>query len=498
MKENLLVTIARAHAEGKTEELNFLAKEIAPGLEAQVKKSFEQGGVRQLMLDLALKNYEARDILLDYNLINADQADRIRGLNRPKKLEPYDSFLEEGRKLTSKALKKEIRELGQIFFLTGQDIKEIYNISRYVSAISLINKAFSKPVSERLKDYILAELGKGRDIYEIANLTQRSVPYIRTKLVEYGLDLDSIKTQLENKYSISDERITKRVKEMRRLALEGKSLPSIGKEVGVSRQRAKQVIDFLGIHDAWKLAREIDKGNVLSPEALEKRNAVENLLDLLKTRKSKLEEALEPRDREALHAAEKYYSSPHRRFTLEDYYSIFRTYFESKERGDIHFKDLGRKTGKRYNSVSRILRSQGYETENKAPRLPKEKKDILRASPLTAVDIKYLFNCPSPQIFANRNIKRCIARFGRRKTWEFLTYRKASEIYEATDAGFSVQEVKELIGSSETLINYALENRPAIARPISETIRKFCGLDSYEKPYLTTELKSKMVQRCEH
>lgn len=76
--------------------------------------------------------------------------------------------------------------------------------------------------------------------------------------------------------------------------------------------------------------------------------------------------------------------------------------------------------------------------------------------------------------------------FGTRRK---LTYRLASEMYEAQDLGFTKEETMQLFDAPETIVDYALEHRIRIGTEIMLALRELYKTSQITKPYLTEELR---------
>ena len=66
-----------------------------------------------------------------------------------------------------------------------------------------------------------------------------------------------------------------------------------------------------------------------------------------------------------------------------------------------------------------------------------------------------------------------------------LNYRTASQIYEARDAGFSIEETLELLEKDERVYGYALEHELEISEHIINNLRIMFPDKKITKPYIT-------------
>ena len=66
-----------------------------------------------------------------------------------------------------------------------------------------------------------------------------------------------------------------------------------------------------------------------------------------------------------------------------------------------------------------------------------------------------------------------------------VTYRLASQIYEAYDVGFTIGESVELLDSSERKVRWALEYRDKVEPVLVRTLQKMFRDKEITTPYLT-------------
>ena len=73
------------------------------------------------------------------------------------------------------------------------------------------------------------------------------------------------------------------------------------------------------------------------------------------------------------------------------------------------------------------------------------------------------------------------------------TYRLASQVYEAIDAGFEREEIKELLETSDNAIDYVLRYKSKIAPVIKDALKKLYPSKKVTRPYRTWKLISKRM-----
>ena len=124
-----------------------------------------------------------------------------------------------------------------------------------------------------------------------------------------------------------------------------------------------------------------------------------------------------------------------------------------------------------------------------------KKELILRAAstPLSAADLEYFTGIPAHSIGqyilkeGEREQKASTAgikSFDYKKTKEILTYRLASEIYEARDCGFTPEDTIFLLDSQQQVVEYALEHEKKISKTIINALQNLYPEKSITKPYL--------------
>lgn len=178
--------------------------------------------------------------------------------------------------------------------------------------------------------------------------------------------------------------------------------------------------------------------------------------------------------------------------------SLFVTYeFCQKKNIKLSLEELGGEIKRE--RVGKILREVGLEPlhgTRKVTRTPMEKKAaIVRALQLNLgvsdLDLAYFLDLP---IYTIENIRRWrkiptrdhvkpLKKFG--KNGEFLTYRLPSQIYEVNDAGYTTEEIAELLKMPVETIRYALRQRGEIAPVIERTLRVLYPHEKIERPYRT-------------
>ena len=280
------------------------------------------------------------------------------------------------------------------------------------------------------------------------------------------------------------------LKEIIPLAKEGLTLVKIGEEVGLVKERVRQIINQSGNYDAYRNARRIRKNKDKPDPELDPNR--KEFLFLLEERIEQLAKIEGP----GWEAAVQYYRKLGRINSnfLEIVAKALTHYFSARESGKkLSLAELGRGTTLEKGSyLGKILASFGlepfYGTRDRNP-LPLWKKEAIHRSNNTILspkDIGYFLNVPSKLVISRfsklNNSKPQSNRYIHEK--KSLTFRLASQIYEAADAGFSPSETLELIGTASSgIINDALDKRKIIEPEIISALHVIYNDETICKSY---------------
>ncbi len=270
---------------------------------------------------------------------------------------------------------------------------------------------------------------------------------------------------------------------------QGLSLNEIGARTQNTREGVRQYINFSGQYNLWRDARQEVK-NAHNEEIQRRQELYRQLITVLEGRVAQLTQneswavqmALK---REALIEA-KPTSVPYKKIV-----KIFERYERAQRRGKkISLEELGKDISSAA-YVGRILERVGvepmYGSRRESSRYKEKKKAVERLAQIGMPnrDIAYFVGLPEhlpQQHFARRNTKNTAEAFIFSSQ---LTYRLASRIYEAQDLGFKPNEIAQLLDAREKVVNYAIENRASIKKPIIEALRVVYNDKKYNKPYKT-------------
>ena len=287
------------------------------------------------------------------------------------------------------------------------------------------------------------------------------------------------------------------------------TLRELGASLKLSHEGARQYLMETGKYEEWKekkgeqkQEREKEK-QIFRQKRETEYKAKQDLLSLLKERlyqKAQQEGWATRKAVEAFYARDRLEGS---KYTIENIMPIFQRYEQAqKEDRKLSLVELAEGTVFCFEEVGRLLREISVEPmygpgrpsrrNNSSP----EANAIDRAYenvPMTAPDIAYFLDIPS-HIVGNRfwtKGKRPISppngvkrfSFGKNKGVTVLTYRLASQIYEAADLGFNNTEVTELLETTPKVVEYALTERKNLEANIINALHVLYPEEEIKKPY---------------
>jgi len=282
----------------------------------------------------------------------------------------------------------------------------------------------------------------------------------------------------------------------------GLSMSEIAKETGVSKQAVHQYLSSSLLIMEYKRIQDKKKGDSIS--GLRKsRGSLVTLLNLRK-RELELEEFAQENDVDKTSFAYRKLSEIRRghpkvkAYSLNQLYNVFFKYWEGLDgESKPSYQEMADFAGLKYHSdVQKILGFVGLKTFNKkyCNRLSVTQKEAIRRGlklQISYEDIAYIVGCNSKNFFSLKNpdiVNRRISFYAYTfsdGSGEKLSYRVASQIYEAKDADFSDDDTLELIdGCSQRKIDYAVENRGEIEGFIINCLRHMFPLRNIDKGYL--------------
>jgi hypothetical protein len=349
-------------------------------------------------------------------------------------------------------------------------------------------------------------IGKLRELYDRGLTLQQAAremstapANIRARVQAYDLNLPFLSPQLPATDENVQVALTNADPDERglvRAILQGNSLPKIGKHFDFTSEYARQYIKDHQLRLLWQKARTSAKQHT---EAKELHHARENFLPLLEKRfqqqlnspdfswsEKKSAEYIHDRSWISCDAL-----SPQRIF------KVYHSYEKAKSKGNkISFKSIGREAAVSPPVAWSLLKKAGCVSLNwtvvQRHSISAEKKAKIREASLLEISLKDLeyFSGLSSICFIRYGTKRkphttYIKSFG--SSPPRLTYRLASQIYEAEDLGFTPPQIQELFGITEAHVNYVSANRMEIQRPIMKALQIFHPEREITKPYFSKD-----------
>ena len=180
---------------------------------------------------------------------------------------------------------------------------------------------------------------------------------------------------------------------------------------------------------------------------------------------------------------------------------IYIRYFEAKGQGKkLSLAKLGKGTGLYNSEIGKILSKTGLEPlyGKKVRHMTSQwKKDaIKRAFPLDVnpPDIAYFLELPEHIIYQSMKMigprpkrQEFIAKPLANTGLPDLTYRLASQIYEAKDLKFKTQEIAELLNTKKIIVDHMLKNETIISLKILDILKTLYPEKNITTPYIQTK-----------
>ncbi len=287
----------------------------------------------------------------------------------------------------------------------------------------------------------------------------------------------------------------------------GLTLEETGKKCKCTRENVRQYINKSGQYNKWTKARN-DNTTAETRNRFGGKIQLSELHSLFLSTVRQRTETLAKEEGFATEKAIGYLHSYKRRdvnsYSFDTVHKLFKEYEDAvKGNEKISFETFGDKFGMWSRDVGRIFARIGLEPMFFAERERKvkvrEKKEAVERGfglDFSNYDICYFLGLPKHTI-NNRYMgkerktgKRCIKYFGSNG---LLTYKIASEVYEAQDCLFNQEEIMGLTGKNDEVVRYAIGHRKEIEPQIVSGLRVLYNDDSLTKPYVTSEMKERKL-----
>lgn len=338
---------------------------------------------------------------------------------------------------------------------------------------------------------------------------------------------------------LSDQRGThnRKINETRaiRLIKRGLSLQQIANKSNVGRERIRQYINSRGLHAQWQQSRyfytEVEKiekikkavktgAKTLKEIAKKTDLATSTISTYLQQYKERIQSSKKGKSlanlisavqqnsyRKASWAEQKAFdftrSVPRTAYSFEQLTKLFQTYKNAKDNKEaLSLDELSKEAGLLPACISTILRTSRLESMirpgNKS-RLSAstEKKEALNRTyylEMSNTDIAYFLGLSKENVeqfykkFATEqgiNRRPVVHAVPLSPSNKKLTNRLASQIYEAQDADFSLEEIVELLETDLEVISYITHNRKIIGSKIIHALQVLYPNQHVTKPYKT-------------
>lgn len=283
--------------------------------------------------------------------------------------------------------------------------------------------------------------------------------------------------------------------EMDALIEKGATLEQIGIAGGYPRRSAREnarlYIRDSGQYEEWRRKRE-DIKQTQKIEAQQRKQLLERLVYILDNRVSELAEREGWPYQKAIQYMKGLKRIRHDSYKPQLLIKLFKRHENARNRGRrLPLEELGRPLDLYTSSVGRIFREVGLKPmygNKRGDRYSKEKENAIKKIfrlRLSINDIAYFLDLSTHlgkrlRRVSDGNANLYRTRIGMRS----LSYRLASQIYEAQSVGFRrYSDIAELVGTSEEVVRYAINNKHSIAQKIIQVLRIAYANPYYDKPY---------------
>jgi len=323
-------------------------------------------------------------------------------------------------------------------------------------------------------------------IEELCELVHHSPPRLRRFCEEHDIDLPQ--DLIPYKYR----------PEIDRLIDEGRRLQEIGTAVELTGEAVRLYIGASGQHTLWEEAKKRRK--TAEDSTSNKKSNLEHLDILLRQRlrqQAKTEGWAYEKAVDYFNARKIRESS--RSISLFVLVDALKRYESAQEWGERRsLENLAEGLPLTYAHFGRVLNQLGLKPLHRGHNRKKKEKyeekqlAILRASELDMgdPDLAYFLDV-SPLFVTIRRGDGTVKKIGRtllgQVGYERLTYRLASQIYEAQDAGFTSDEIPELLDASVTVVSFVLKERSTFEPKILDGLRVLYDKPELDKPYRIKE-----------
>jgi hypothetical protein len=263
------------------------------------------------------------------------------------------------------------------------------------------------------------------------------------------------------------------------------SLSEIGNAIGVSRERVRQYIEYSGQRAEYR--RKRSNSYNWAQEKMRK-EIYSRLLSVMKSREMQLAKKEGWAAKKAVQYIHKLKRRRSRNCPLQNIIDLLIYYEDARlKKQKISMMELSGLSKIHPASINNIFKSVDIEPMHKRKKfLGNEIKGKIADSsalPISNSDVSYFLNldCRCINKYAPAKGPKIIYHIGRGNK---LTYRVASQIYEAHDIGFNDAEISELFELHEKAVIYAKEHRQEIEPVIVNALNMLYPERRKDKPYI--------------
>jgi DNA-binding CsgD family transcriptional regulator/predicted transcriptional regulator len=284
------------------------------------------------------------------------------------------------------------------------------------------------------------------------------------------------------------------------LIADGLSIPDIADAAGGTRQAIQQYIMTSGQYSTWKKKRAENKQARISEKQDIRRARTEFVTALKMILVKKVKELSWPEQK-----AWEYYISfktdVESGYSFDQLVEIFSRYEKAERDGRVlSLEELSQGVARNIypSTVGRVFKRvglhpmYGHLERSTTPKYKKEAMQRAFALDLPSNDIAYFlgmsdYNVSQKFTMTGRrpHVKRLISKRGS-IYGKHISYRLASEVYEAVDAGFKKKDICKLVDANVEVVDYALENRGVLQEKIVHALRVMYPDRVIIRPYLSS------------
>jgi predicted transcriptional regulator len=285
------------------------------------------------------------------------------------------------------------------------------------------------------------------------------------KLHKDGISIEGIVAETHSSLN-KVRRCLMRIDTVKRDALvcQGLSIPKIADAEGVTKQAISQYIKITRQRKAWKQKRKE------AQQTEQARNAFMNLLNNKACKMVRMADWAGARTEE--------YMQVRTRAPREKVHKVYDEYHQAKIKGEKpSYRQLAKKAGCNFTYVMGLLHFAGLKplyTEYHECETPVQTMIQISRTGLTPPDIAYFCGMSENGVrlrFSEAGFRQRRNNTKLNKSMPKLTYRLASEIYEAADLGFAYDEISELLDARINVVEYAMRRRRELAPTITAALR---------------------------